>query len=297
MSEETVYQALVDRVEQAIEAMTAQGHENIKSADIRNWVQSRYPADTERLMPSWAMYLSIAARDPNTRIARKPGTYAYTLKSPVNAGDEGAQEEASSAPEEGEGPASRRRQQREARLYPVLADWMSGQLYRSSVTANARGGGAWGNPDITGVRVVEGFLGQRNLEITTVEAKVSTVNWKREFFEAVSHKRFANRAYFAVAVGSDEPSVDELPFGPELRAYGEKFKVGVLVVFVPTSTYAVLTETNAPGEPLKSDEVLVQELWPAVYDPVEPRAAVDFLQDALGIYTDEQLYAFGSPRS
>lgn len=35
------------------------------------------------------------------------------------------------------------------------------------------------------------------MEIATVEVKPTLANWERQFFEAVSHRRFANRSYFA----------------------------------------------------------------------------------------------------
>mgnify|MGYP006974890755 CR=1 FL=1 len=51
--------------------------------------------------------------------------------------------------------------------------------------------------DVVGLKVSEGLLGQRDLEVATIEAKLTRKSWKQVFFEAVSHKRFSHRAYFA----------------------------------------------------------------------------------------------------
>lgn len=293
MTTDKLYDLLVRRVEEAITALTQERREQIKSSDIKGWVQTKYPDDAARLLPSWSTYLPYAALDPETRIARRPGTYAYILKEPAAQGQ--TLEEQQEAATEGNEPQpqGRTRNEREQRLYPVLREWLAGKKYRAAVTANSRAGGAWGNPDVTGVRTVEGYLGARTIEIATVEAKVTAWNWKREFFEAVSHKRFAHRAYFAIGEGSDNPSLDKLPYASEMREYGEKFGVGIVVVFMPTATYDLLTSSSTLPV-LATEDVVFAELWPAVFDWAPSHASVDFLRKTLGLQSDEALYAFGN---
>lgn len=299
MSAINIYDLLVARATTAIEVLGTSGRP-VQSSEIKQWVGDNHPADLSVLEKSWTTYLPAAAKDPANRIGRQPSGYGYVLLDEVVdvAGEEGECTETlpaePSAEAEGGAEAQKgKNQKREAQLYSVLRDWLRGAGYRAEETANTKTGGAWGNPDLTGLRVVEGFLCQKDLEVATIEAKVSLNNWKREFFEAVSHKRFAHRAYFAFAVGSDRPTIDAIQAATELRVYGEKFRVGVLVVFMPVATYAALA-TGSDLPDLASDEVRVEELWPALHDAPEPQTGVDFLGSVLRIKDDNDLYAFGA---
>lgn len=286
---ETNYELQVRLVEQALEALG--GGTPHKGADIRNWLQANCFADYMRLQASWGSYLSRAVADPQNRIERTPGSYTYSLKAPMPSSappPEVVQEEAPAEPCVQESVVGRQR--RELTLYPALATWLRSRGYSAKVTAATKRGGAWGNPDVTGIRIVDGFLGQKNLEVATVEAKASDANWRYHFFEAVAHKRFAHRAYFAFAYGSDEPTLSQVIDAQEMREYGEKYRVGIVVVFVANDTFEQLTKGNA--NELELDDVRVEELWPAIYDDVTARAQMDFLHEVLEIATDADIYRF-----
>ena len=136
---------------------------------------------------------------------------------------------------------------KECQLYPVLQKWLASTQSKAKQTASMRSLGKWSNPDVTGLRVSE-HLGKTDIEIITVEAKRDLTNWEREFFEAVSHRRFANRAYFAFPV--PESMSQKLP--DDMRYYSEIYGVGVLQVVLSDPDFAdykkgadVLSESTA----------------------------------------------------
>jgi|GEM_PF-7069050 len=87
-----------------------------------------------------------------------------------------------------------RRRQTERILYSHFETWLRSNGYNAAITADMKTLGAWGNPDVVGIRSDRGLSG-RTHEVATVEAKISHRNFKRDLFEAVSHRRFADRAY------------------------------------------------------------------------------------------------------
>jgi len=277
------------------EALTALGADTAhKGSEIREWLEMERPDDYRKLEASWGSYLSRAVADPSNRIERTPGKYTYSLRqAPLP-----ATPAAPTVPEAGPTPSfveaatTPSRQQRELTLYPVLADWLRSQEYSARVTAATKRGGVWGNPDVTGIKVVDGFLGQKSLEISTIEAKISSDQWRYYFFEAVAHKRFAHRAYFVFAQGSDEPSLAEVADAAELREYGEKYHVGVLVVFVPVDRYKAMINGTTSDLTLALEDVVIEEVWPALHDQVTPAAQTSFLQRTLSLSEDADIYRF-----
>lgn len=120
----------------------------------------------------------------------------------------------------------------EEALYPVFRQWLLAQGYSAKVTASMRTLGKWSNPDITGIRVSEHF-GRVDIEIATIEAKKDLADWERVFFEAVSHRRFATRAYFAFPL--PESGQSKLP--EDMRYYSELYNVGVLTLVMTDDDY------------------------------------------------------------
>ena len=285
----TIYDVLVARVKAAIEKLNPDGRTAVMRGDLRKEIESSYPREFELIQKSWAIYLPKAANDPDSGFQLVPGTYKYRL-TPVEPDEPSAPQE-SAAAEEIEQEEEKARIEREKALYPLLVNWLSGRDLLARDTSSARGGGKWGNPDITGLRIVEGYLGQHHLEVTTIEAKVSTKNWEREFFEAVSHKRFAHRVYFAVAAPSETPGVGAFKLAPEMRRFGEKFGVGILVVFVRPADYETLTMSKAL--PLLDVDVVVLEVLPAVLESPDPELLTNYLHKTLHLETDADLYNFG----
>jgi hypothetical protein len=291
------YELFVKRVTEALEALSREA-EFITAKQIYDWVSQKYPEDVKLLDPSWGSHMSAATRDKGTKICRVPGRYTYRYaqkelepsQALAGAGESSDSPAALDAAQVA--PERARYTKREAALYPTLRDWLSGRGFRAEDTSAGRAHGTWGNPDVTGIRIVEGYVGNRELEVVSIEAKASTTNWKQLIFEAVSHKRFAHRAYFAVAFGSDEPSLSSVPDAEELRQYAERFRVGVLVVFLPTEVYDKLTQGREGEIQINSTEVAVEELWPAVFEPTRSVETTSFLMN-LGLKTDQDLYEFG----
>ena len=118
-------------------------------------------------------------------------------------------------------------------LYPAFRQWLLGQGYSAKVTAPMRTLGRWSNPDVTGIRVSEHF-GRVEIEIATIEAKKDLSDWERVFFEAVSHRRFATRAYFAFPL----PELGQSKLPEEIRYYSELYNVGVLTLLMTDDDYA-----------------------------------------------------------
>lgn len=288
MATESNYELQVRLVEEALVALGADSPH--KGAEIREWLEKERPEDYQKLEASWGSYLSRAVVDTTNRIERTPGKYTYSLRPVTDTAPPPPPENTPSVDPQPTPGAPR--QQRELILYPLLATWLRSRGYSARVTARSKGGGAWGNPDVTGIKVVDGFLGQKSLEVSTIEAKLSSDSWRYYFFEAVAHKRFAHRAYFVFAQGSDEPSLSEVVDGSLLREYGEKYHVGVLVVFVPSDRYAQLISGNVSGTELRLDDVVVEELWPALHDTISAAAQTDFLQGTLKLSEDGDIYRF-----
>lgn len=284
----TNYELQIELMEKALSALG--GGQPHKAAEIKAWVKKTQPDKFAQLQASWGPYLSGATQDPNTRIERTPGQYTYSLR---------PEPKPSVAPASVESPPETvpadPRQKREHLVYPPLAAWLRSRGFAARVTAASKKGGVWGNPDVTGIKIVDGFLGQKSIETSTIEAKTSSYYWKYYFFEAVAHRRFANRAYFAFAHGTDEPSLAEIAEAQEMREYAEKYKVGVLVIFVPSATYRALTETNTTELALDLEELRIEELWPAVHEPVAPHSLNTFLTDVLGLKDDHEVYKFDKP--
>jgi hypothetical protein len=321
-----VYEPFVEAVTEALDNLQQGGTKPATSRQIKEWIRANKPGAIAALEPSWGVSLFHAKNDPMTRIKNASGSLNKYILSPptvtaTSTAATPAEESASTEPkavadpgpagdvapepggEEGAGvdvipSAKKMNVQRESALYPVLRDWLNAKGYWARITATAKSGGTWGNPDVCGIHISEGFLGQREIEVATVEAKVSQDGWRLQFFEAVSHRRFAHRVYFAFAVESaaDEVGVESVPDAQELRKYAEEFGIGVLAVFVTSDAMVKLrTGDRAALDALKLDleEVGVVEVWPAIRRPVQLGATTEFLFRTLKIEDDAALYKFG----
>lgn len=218
---------------------------------------------------TFLQYLSKAVRDPNSRINCLGKKQGYFLS------ESGAITEAHSE----SGPADEKqatnddgRREKEKRLYDVLLNWLIEQEYRSKVTASTRGNGQWGNPDISGIACDESF-GSLWLEVATIEVKLSERDWKKWIFEAVSHRRFANRSYFAFAHRAEV--IKKLD--SELRYFSELYQVGILVVAMESQQYDDL-QSGALEKPVDDEDVDIIELYSAPYTAVQPRYQKEFLK-------------------
>lgn len=177
--------------------------------------------------------LSKLVRRPQSPI-HCPGRHqGYYLKAPT----ESEAEPAEIVEEE------KARKQKEAPFYTIFLQWLLAEGYdRAKDTSSSRNQdlGTWGNPDLTGLRIHEMLGKTTDIEIATIEVKATMNQWKYWIFEAVAHRRFSNRGYFAFAHSEDEIN----KIDPDLKHYAEMFGVGVLVLPVSSGLMAKLSKKN-----------------------------------------------------
>ena len=182
--------------------------------------------------------------------------------------------------------AIRARVEKEKLLYQILTEWLVSQGYRTKDISSVRALGKWGNPDVAGIQIHDHF-GSIELEVATIEAKVSAMNWKQDIFEAISHRRYANRAYYAFAVPEDSARKES----EEMRYYSQKFGIGVLTVVLSNEVYSRLTNGDL-SEPVSPDDAEVKEVHSPLTDLVPIRYRREFCE-AIGITRIEDLGSWG----
>lgn len=233
-------------------------------------------------------YLSYAAkRDNSSGIISEGPRRGYWL-------DEAAFEaakiiEASEASEASEAAALRpTRVKREAALYPPVTAWLRSEGYRARNVADLRGGSKWSNPDVVGLLISKHF-GLTDIEIASVEVKTSKANWKQDIFEAIAHKRFANRVYYCYPVTEGLDKLDE-----DIRRYSELYRVGILQMFLDEDELKSLQVSTSSDElpNLSSAEIIVEKI-PAPYDFVAPRYQIEFLKN-MNLNDEAGLWRFGA---
>jgi hypothetical protein len=111
--------------------------------------------------------------------------------------------------------------------------------------------------------------------------------WATDFFQAVSHKRFANRAYFAFA--QKQSIVSKIPL--DLQYYHEIFGVGVIVISIEDDHFDEIHDLAKPPS-LVPEKAEIRELFPAPYNIALPIFQKRYL-DALEIRDNESLFKFG----
>lgn len=186
----------------------------------------------------------------------------------------------------------RTRLKREEVLYEPVRRWLAETGYKAKNVADGRGGAKWSNPDVVGIRIDQEF-GLSDIEIISVEVKLLPSNWRSDIFEAIAHKRFANRVYFCFPVTDGLDKVDD-----EIRRYSELYRVGVLQIYLDKSNFTALLDsrTQAQLSDIDFSQVnifeMVEERIPAPYDFIPPRYQIEFLKD-LGLQNVGQIHTFG----
>lgn len=162
-------------------------------------------------------------------------------------------------------------QMRERHLYPLLKAWLESTDYVSADVSALKAGGQWGNPDLLGVSRVE-ILGASEIELVSVEAKLSETSWERFIFEAVSHKRFANRSWYCYRTTTPYPSLPK-----NMAYYAERYKVGILQVYLTDHEIERIATQQDESEAYLDR---VQERVRALYEPVPLQEKRAFLSRA-----------------
>lgn len=280
-----------DLAQQALTALLVNGKSKASGREMLEWIRSNYPENIQAVERSWSSFLTTMVADTESSVTREPNQYGFMLGQP----DPEPQAEVPIQVPSTDPTQVAKRVQREKRLYSLLVEWLHSWGYQAEDTSQRKKGGPWGNPDVVGIRTHEGLGGSLHLELASIEAKISEYDWRRVFFEAVSHKRFADRAYFSFAFGTKQPTTTKLPELEMLREYSEKYRVGILVVFMEPELHQQLMSAQEEEIPeITLDMVRVEEVWPAMYDPVPLSMRERFLREVLEIEDLKALHTYGA---
>jgi hypothetical protein len=113
--------------------------------------------------------------------------------------------------------------------------------------------------------------------------------WRYYFFEAVSHKRFSERVYFAYRenVGGDADQRSEL-----LR-YAEKYGVGVVEMQIDDDDFKKIRNWSRLTDAEKTTIIdSFVEVVPAPFEAISIRDKIIFLKQ-VGVNSKQDLYSFG----
>lgn len=228
---------------------------------------------------TFIQYLSRAASDPYTDIfssGRRRGYYLSDITQMINS------IESDQISEEPNVMSSQ-----ESFLYDPIVEWLIGQGYRSGEVANLRKMGYWGNPDVVGMSMTE-LMGSTSIELVTVEVKTSYLNWGKWIFESISHKRFANRSYFAFA----HPSEAISKLSPDMQYYCEIYGIGILILGMGKELYERLQKKEL-NKPLQLEEVDLIEYYNAPYTYIRPIYQKKFLCEQLQLRELGEIWNWG----
>ena len=166
----------------------------------------------------------------------------------------------------------------ESSLYPIVEMWLNEKKQYGVVSEiyNKTKNKKWGNPDIVGVNLYDNF-GIKHLEIATVEVKPDLKDWRQYIFEAVSHKRFADKAYFMFWITEAE-AMRELE---DMYIYADKYKIGLCQITIAKEDVQSWKK-KTEGEKIEIIDTCIIELFPAPIDDASMREKLNFLKN-LGV--------------
>ena len=217
LSNDSTYLKIKKACEYILNKENKRNAENtLPNTELFQRVQSEFPSDfpTDFSKNTFTQYLSNTVKDTESTInclGRRKGYYLSSVAeeiAPEETSEKVTEEKDSQESPLAEDSLPRKRIQKEALLYTLLESWLVAQGYQSQDVSAGRSLGKWGNPDVAGISALDSFNGL-SIELVTIEAKVSLDDWEKWIFEAVSHKRFANRSYFAFA--HPEETVTKIP--------------------------------------------------------------------------------------
>lgn len=176
---------------------------------------------------------------------------------------------------------------KEKHVYPILKQWLFEKDYdRVADISNQKTNGKWGNPDLVGLNI-EDIYGRPDVEITTIEVKLTQDNWEEWIFEAIAHTRFSNRSYFAFLY--PENLINKLD-STEIKLYAEHFKIGILIIGIHIDDY-VKIKSKQPAK-LNPDNIKIIEYFQAPFNQTHIQLRKKFLR-VLDILELNKLYSFG----
>lgn len=172
-------------------------------------------------------------------------------------------------------------------LYPFFKEWLFEKSHnRVADISSLKKNGKWGNPDLIGISIEE-LYGKPDIEVTTIEVKLSDDNWEQWIFEAVAHTRFSNRSYFAFAY--PEGLISKLD-STQIKLYAEHFKIGILILAVDDNDYVKIKKREKAN--LTDDNVSIVEYAAAPYNNTHIKFRKKFFE-SLEILELNKLYGFG----
>lgn len=175
---------------------------------------------------------------------------------------------------------------REAHLYELVRYWLQAKKdLPAKDISQLKAGGIWGNPDIVGISSTD-RLGFFDVEIVSAEVKLSERDWRRFIFEAVSHKRFANRVYYIFRTKFETVKLPD-----EMDRYAEQYRIGIVLVPLTDDELAKLGSSEERANLANYTDRIVERV-PAVYDFVPPRYQIEFLE-RIGLKQKEDIIRFG----
>jgi hypothetical protein len=155
------YEAARRLANEALLALKEKGQNRASGQEMVAWVKRNRKNQLHLVEKSWGSFLTRMLEDPESPISREPGKYGYVLA--AQPGHEPVQvaENFDATPLVSPGAKT----SRERRLYGLLAEWLKAKKYQAEDTSQAKKGGAWGNPDVVGIRCFEGFSSTLHIEL------------------------------------------------------------------------------------------------------------------------------------
>lgn len=166
------------------------------SRAMKEYAKTKYINEWPYLVKYWDSNLSGLANEADAKFRRIQGTYNYELMSgdtnhALENDDIEFQSENQNAPAPAVVPETefpdeekeKKRQEREKNLYPSLISWLATKKYFSKDTSTYKKGKQWGNPDVTGIKIINDIFGLERLEVCTIEAKAAATDWKNIYLK------------------------------------------------------------------------------------------------------------------
>lgn len=248
-----------------------------------NKLQTSHPSIVPKIPDNtYTVFLSRVSNDKNSRIncpGKKQGYYLDQIVKEIEKIDE--KSTSSAKPEDIKDVVL------EKELYPYIKEWLFEKNHdRVADISNLKRNGKWGNPDLIGLNIEE-IYGRPEVEVTTIEVKITDEGWEKWIFEAVAHTRFSNRSYFAFIY--PENLINKLD-STGLNLYAEHFKIGVLIIAVNNDDYLKIKKK----EPVKLDQesISIIEYIHAPFHETHIKFRKRFFEN-LNILELTKLYNFG----
>lgn len=258
----------------------------VKADYILNLLENEKKSEFEKLEISKENFnsmLSAAIREKeNSQIVRKESSQGYFVSTLSNAA-----QSLLSKVEQDENKKDETERSKEKLLYPVFEKWLLINGNRAMDTSAFRGMKRWGNPDITGLKIITDY-GQTDIEITTIEVKVTNHRWEYDVFEAISHRRFANQAYFAFAVDGEAGNYRN----KKLSYYSSLYEIGILVLTMSKENYNNLVSGKLKIIDQNDEFFDIIELYPPKYHFVNLEYKREFLE-SISVPKDHKMHSWG----